>query len=175
MQEPIEEAYFIWLSSKVVSIDFPTPSLTFWRLLRKLHSIEFVWLMQGDDNRAQDGLDLRQEFLNQSRQSANQEWMNLGCSVLEMLIGFSRRAEFITDIAAFDWFWTLIDNLGLKELNDAAGEFNQAVEEAIDRFIWRTYQRNGSGGLFPLNNAERDQRKVEIWYQFSEYLIDQEL
>jgi hypothetical protein len=37
--------------------------------------------------------------------------------------------------------------------------------------IWRTYDRRGHGGLFPLQRSNRDQRRVEIWYQLSEYLL----
>ena len=36
MDEPIEETYFKWLYHKVASVDFPTPSLTYWALLREL-------------------------------------------------------------------------------------------------------------------------------------------
>ena len=34
----------------------------------------------------------------------------------------------------------------------------------------REYSDNGHGGLFPLKNPKKDQRKVEIWYQMTEYI-----
>ena len=63
MNEPFEEAYFKWLCAKVDHTNVPTPSLTHWNLLRILHRNEFVWLLTGDDNRAEDGVDLRHAFL----------------------------------------------------------------------------------------------------------------
>jgi hypothetical protein len=177
MTEPIEELYFKWLYSKVASVDVPTPSLTYWTLLRDLHSIEFVWLVNGDDNRAQDGLDLRQQFLQQSFMINDPLWMNHGCSVLEMFIAFSRRTEFQTDIDARHWFWIFMQNLRMDDLNDAAAEeynISEVVAEVLDQFLWRTYREDGYGGLFPLNEPMHDQRTVELWYQFNEWLEEQE-
>jgi hypothetical protein len=174
MEGPLENLYFQWLCAKVTYVRNPTPSLTCWNLLKILHSTEFVWLLSGDDNRAKDGLELRIEFLFEGDIPDNQEWRSLGCSVLEMLIAFSRRAEFMTDIPSSDWFWEFLDNLGLKQLNDGADIDLEEVEGILDRFIWRTYNSKGDGGLFPLNETDRDQRTVEIWYQFCEYLVDQD-
>lgn len=175
MDEPIEETYFNWLYSKVASVDVPTPSLTFWTLFRDLHSKEFVWLISGDDNRAEDGLDIRQEFLHQSMLDQDPGWGDIGCSLLEMLIGFTRRAEFETDVRARDWFWIFLTNLNLAHLNDATLVISDRADPILERLIWRQYRRDGHGGLFPLSKTRHDQRKVEIWYQFCEYLVDQEL
>ena len=46
----------------------------------------------------------------------------------------------------------------------------QEVDDVLETVIWRNYQANGHGGLFPLKNAKRDQTKVEIWYQLAAYL-----
>lgn len=174
MDEPIEESYFNWLYSKVAFVDVPTPSLTFWTLLRDLHATEFVWLISGDDNRSEDGLDIRKEFIRQSYLDQEPPWMNIGCSVLEMLIAFSRLAEFETDLSSKEWFWISVENLGLKNLNDAARRISQQVNEVMDIFLWRTYGENGVGGMFPLDHPTRDQRTLEIWYQFCDYLVESE-
>ncbi|MET0786536.1 MAG: hypothetical protein ABWY25_07520 [Paenisporosarcina sp.] len=139
-----------------------------------MHNIEFVWLLSGDDNRAADGVELRVEFLIQGDIPDDQNWRALGCSVLEMLIAFSRRTEFMTETPAQDWFWEFLDNLQLKEFNDGADFDLEEVERIVDQFIWRTYNRNGEGGLFPIKAPHGDQRHVEIWYQFCDYLADQE-
>jgi hypothetical protein len=173
--EPIEEVYFNWLYHKVASVMNPTPSLTFYTLLRDLHATEFVWLLSGDNNRAQDGLDIRKEFLRVSFFPSDASWMSIGCSVLEMLIALSRKAEFITDISVRDWFWTLLDNVELSHLNDSCSDISNQVSIILERFIWRTYTRNGDGGLFPLRYPKDDQRKVEIWYQLHAYLNENEI
>lgn len=175
MDEPIEETYFNWLYTQVASVQVPTPSLTFWTLFRDLHATEFVWLVSGDDNRAEDGRDLRKEFLRESFiPNENPAWMHFECSVLEMLIAFSRRAAFETDLSPREWFWIFMENLHLDGFNDAMPRVSEKVSEVMDRLVWRTYHPSGSGGMFPLRETSNDQTKVEIWYQFCEYLIDQE-
>lgn len=181
MEEPIEESYFNWLCSKIDSVDVPTPSSTHWKLLKELHTFEFVWLLPGDDNRAEDGMDVRREFLLQSHLDDEPYWINLGCSLLEMLIAFSRRAEFLTDLDAEEWFWIFMVNLGLDEFSDARlideeiDEHIQPIADILERFVWRTYSRNGFGGLFPLENPEYDQRKVELWFQLCGWISEKNL
>lgn len=175
MNEPLEEVYFRWLYAKVASVDIPTPSRTHWQLLRVLHTTEFVWLISGDDNRAEGGVGLRQEFAHAMNIVVDPMWHHVPCSVLEMLIAFSRIAEFETDIHARDWFWIMLTNLGLSRFSDNEDDPTFAARPILDRFIWRTYRRNGKGGLFPLENPQHDQKKTEIWYQFCEYLTDQQL
>ncbi len=174
MEEPIEEIYFNWLYSTVASVDVPTPSLTYWTLLRDLHMTQFVWAIEGDDNRAEDGLDLRKQFLRQSMLPQDPAWTSIPCSVLEMLIAFANKASFETNQDARDWFWQFMHNLGLDELNDAKRHISEQVNEVMDQFIWRTYKPNGEGGLFPLQEPSPDQRHVEILYQFNYYLVEHE-
>lgn len=170
MNEPLEDAYFNWLCVKVLRVDHPTPSLTYWNLFRKLHSTEYVWLISGDDNRAEDGVELRTEFKSETRYPFNEEWERLGCSVLEMLIAFSRKAEFNAGETPQYWFWQFLNNLGLSDANDASQTPPERIDEILYNFIWRCYDENGVGGLFPMEFATCDQRDVEVWYQFCEYL-----
>lgn len=173
--EPIEEVYFNWLYSKVAYMPNPTPSLTFYTLFRDLHSTEFVWLISGDDNRAQDGLDLRREFFRESLIHQDPVWNDIGCSVLEMLIAFSRKAEFETDLDARDWFWIFLDNLNLSEFSDARKNTSLRTSERLNTFIYREYERNGKGGMFPLKTPSGNQKKVQLWYQLAEYLIENDI
>jgi len=178
MEEPIEETYFNWLYTKVVRAENPTPSLTYYGLLRILHNRQFVWTIVGDDNRAADGVELRIEFLHQSFIQLHDDfWLHYPCSILEMLIAFARRAEFDTNIDARHWFWEFIDNLELSVYNDAylAERHERRINDILFRLVSRAYEPDGRGGLFPLNNPKNDQREVEIWYQFCEYLVDRSM
>lgn len=174
MDEPLENLYFNWLCAKVLNLKpFHEPK-EYLNLLRKLHRTEFVWMMSGDDNRAEDGKELRKEFILQAELPDDPEWrMLIGCSVLEMLIAFARRAEFQDGTSTPDWFWEFIRNLELDKQTDR--KFNEEyVETVLDDFIWRTYSPDGNGGLFPIQNPSADQRDIEVWYQFCEYLVDQD-
>jgi hypothetical protein len=178
MAEPIEDLYLNWLYAKVAYSDAPSsPSVSYNKLLLTLHSIEFVWVVAMDENRAQDGLELRNEFLKQAHilVPSSDAWYTMPCSVLEMLIAFSRRAAFETEYSAEEWFWMMLSNLGLDDQHDSSAGLVALVTEVVDTLIWRTYDPDGHGGLFPLDEPEQDQRGVEIWHQFCEYLVDKNL
>lgn len=174
MREPLEDLYFNWLVSKVVRTNVSSPSLRYDTLLRTMHSTEFAWLLTGDDNRAADGKDLRTKFLLVAEIPDDPQWRNYPCSFLEMLVALCDRAEYDTDIPLDAWFWRIMDNLGLADCNEASGVTSEEIQPFLDDVIFRQYSEDGQGGLFPLKNPPEDQTKVEIWYQFCEYLVDQE-
>ena len=134
----------------------------------------FDWAVANDDNRIEDGKALRLEFLNQFEAEGSQEWVEQECSMLEMLIALSRRVEFESAHDAYHWFWTMLDNLNLRVYTDSVydDEVVMLVDQAMIAVIDRRYRANGTGGLFPLARPTRDQRKVEIWYQMSSYLLE---
>jgi hypothetical protein len=172
MEEPLETQYFNWLYSQVSDLSERLPTLRFCNLLNQLHHIEFEWTVLCDDNRVEDGRDLRREFLDEFECNDDGSLSAEGCSVLEMLIAFSRKASFETDEPPKDWFWVMINNLGLGSINDSTPLNERAVEEIIWVFVNRMYDENGHGGIFPLNHTQKNQREVEIWYQFNEYLLE---
>lgn len=174
MDEPLEELYFNWLCEQVVTNNRTTASKSFNTLLATLHNNDFVWQLVGDDNRSEDGKELRVEFLLASYAPDNLRWRTgHSCSVLEMLIALARRAEYMCEgVTAKEWFWEFIDNLDLKDCNDASGMSPEDINEFLAPFIWRQYNADGSGGIFPLKEPLRDQRGVELWYQLCDYLVD---
>lgn len=172
MNKPLDELYLTWLYSQVGSVDSTNPSRNYWELLRLLYTKEFVWIIPNDDNRAKDGLDLRREFVDQENVNVDRGWMLMPCSMLELLIVLSRELSFQTEREPFDWFWYLIETLKLEVYNDNTRIPERKVDGILNRVIWRTYNRNGSGGLFPLRRATEDQRDVELWYQLNAYLLE---
>jgi hypothetical protein len=168
----LDEEYLTWLYNQVGDVKERNRSLTYWRLLRQLHSIEFVWVVPNDDNRVQDGRGLREEWAAERNISVNQAFRARGCSFLEMLIGLSRRIAFEADGHVVVWFWHLIDNLGLLGCTDRSRYNQSEVDDRIKTVIFRNYARNGQGGLFPMRHARKDQREVEIWYQMNAYLLE---
>lgn len=173
--KPLDELYFVWLCGQVgCSIDQKNPSKSYWRLLKQLYTKEFVWIVANDDNRAEDGRFLREEFLRGFRvKKIDEDWVRLGCSMLELIIALSRRLAFEAEGEPRDWFWLLLKNLGIAHYNDSSRYSFRRVDEILEKVIWRQYDRNGSGGLFPLNhNINGDQRRVEMWYQLSAYVLE---
>jgi hypothetical protein len=169
----IDELYFQWLYGQVGS-ESNQRARTHWNLLKRFHETPFVWTVPNDDNRAEDGRDLRREFIENENIEVDPDWMSLQCSMLELLIGLSRRLAFEDDGTPRRWFWQLVENLNLAQYTDKARLPVATVDEALNRVIFRQYNFNGIGGLFPLRNPTQDQRKVELWYQLSAYLLDED-
>lgn len=173
MTGPIDEQYLAWLYAQVASLEESDPTKTYWSLFRQLYGKEFVWLVLNDDNRVEDGKNLRDEFLLSFDAGPDPAWMELGCSVLEMLIALSRHLAFEDGNDVEGWFWEMLENLDLVVNDD---EYNRAaknhIDYALDRLIWRSYLPDGRGGLFPLDSPTVDQRDVEIWLQFNAYIIE---
>lgn len=171
MNEHLDEAYFLWLAQQVAHVE------GYWQFLRQLHSKEFVWVVANDDNRVMDGVDIRYEFcaVHGVDPQNHRDWAELGCSVFEMLVGLSRRCAFEADGTPDAWFWQMVNNLPLPPCQDEfrGPETPAIINDVLDALIWRTYQPNGVGGLFPLQDPEFDQRNVELWYQLNAYLIEQ--
>lgn len=178
MNKPLDEAYLVWLYCQVASPRAKSPSRTYWNLIRQMYVTPYVWLVPNDDNRVSDGIYLRDEFVSSIPEVVGvAEWFDLDCSFLEMMIGLSRRLSFEAEGEPRDWFWHLLKNLGITPRCADAHyntEIAKHVEEALDRVIWRTYRYNGQGGLFPLAHPDRDQRKVELWYQLNAYLLERD-
>lgn len=168
----LDDQYLTWLYSLVADVRARKGPGTYWKLFRQLFKTEFVWFVPNDDNRAVDGRELRFEWASQVDVHVDQNWAELGCSFLEMMIGIARRLEFMTEADSTYWFWHLVGNLGLLGHNDRSAFLVKDVDNRTSAVIQRTYDCHGNGGLFPLRRTDEDQRKVEIWRQLNMYLIE---
>lgn len=69
------------------------------------------------------------------------------------------------------WFWDMINNLGLAPYTD--DNYNKYdVEEILDRFVNRKYQKNGKGSIAFTHYSNKDFRLLDIWQQFNIYLAE---
>ena len=173
--EPLDERYLTWLHTQVVLVKAKVRRRTFWSLLTQLHDTIFVAIIDHDENRIADAKDLRHEFLAEyQNEQGSLEWIQAPCSMLELLIVLARQLSFEMDDSTEAWFWHLIEVLELESFNDAEYDSHscEAIAMVLERLIWRNYKPSGQGGLFPLNNPTRDQRKVELWYQLNAYLLE---
>lgn len=173
MSADLDELYFEWLYGQINSVRQKNPARSYWKLFRILYRTEFVWFVPNDDNRVADGRDLRRDCLEQNGidpETVDLNWLGLECSFLELLVALSRRAAFLTSSDPIEWFWEMLENLRLRQYNDAIGVPEKLVIDILDKVIWRTYTNKGTGGLFPLRRTRRDMRDVELWYQLHAYV-----
>lgn len=174
----LNNIYFDWLCD-IVCEDRFSDETSFAKLLSYLHSVEFTYLLPMDKNWASHGIDLRYRFAIAEFPTvpADDILDDLAgpCSILEMMVALALRCEeCIMDDPAYGnrtgkWFWGMIVNLGLGGMYDQRFDIYYA-EEVIERFLNRDYEPNGKGGLFTIEDCDRDLRDVEIWHQLLWYL-----
>lgn len=172
----LKDLYFKWLVRHVDTKQYHTKKYDL--LLNHLHSVFFISLIDMDENREYDGIDLRYRFGYERDippEDIHQYIDTRPCTVLEMMIALSLRVEehimYDDDVGnqTGRWFWDMVTSLGLINMTDERYDADQ-VSRTIDRFIKRKYSRNGKGGLVTLPDCSEDLRKVEIWYQIQWYL-----
>ena len=176
--DPLDAPYFEWLCRRIeISTQEKTHARSFLQLVQMIHGVNFRWFIPNDDNRAEDGVELRQWFLQESGiEHADHFWMQRPCTVLEMLVALAEQTAFQSRDTAARWFWVFLGNLNVHMFSDGyireypASE--QDIRQALEGINDRTYGSDGLGGLFPLKHPEQDQRKVELWYQMSFYLLE---
>ncbi len=174
MRERVNKAYFDWLYDWVCRRRY-SREISYRKLLKYLHTIEFTYTISKDGNRADDGLRLRHRFARQYHELYDADLYLTGpCSVLEMMVALALRGEetIMDDPLLGDrtgqWFWGMVTNMGLGSMVDERFD-EQVASDAVYRMINREYEPNGKGGLFTVNRG-LDLREVEIWYQFMWHL-----
>ena len=173
----LNNEYFEWMCQLVCNERYHR-RLSYRKLLNHLHQIDFQYTHPMDENRAEDGTDLRYRFGYENKYEGSMiaSYLdNRPCSVLEMLIALAFRCEehIMQDSDAGDrmgqWFWNMIVSLGLGSMSDS--RYNEReVDRILDIFLNRTYDANGRGGLFTIEDCPYDLRAVDIWYQMMWYL-----
>jgi hypothetical protein len=170
----VNNDYFEWLC-ELIDIRRFSKQVSYRKLLMRLHDIEFTWFVPHDDNRADDGVQLRRRFAMHHDDMSLSNYILGPCSVLEMMVALAIRCEetIMDDTAMGDrtgqWFWGMVHNLGLSPMIDS--EFDRRfVDDTIARFLNREYEPDGRGGLFTVRHCTHDMRTVEIWCQLSWYL-----
>ena len=163
----VRDEYFEWMLDLVGGQRFR-------KLLIHLHNREFIFTIANDDNRADDGINLRYRFGYDILDHPREE-LGGPCSMFEMLLALAIRCEeTIMDDPLYgdrtaQWFWRMIVNLGLGSMLDENYD-REYIDFVVDRFINHEYEPNGKGGLFTVNNCEYDFRKIEISFQLLRYL-----
>lgn len=177
VQDELSNRYFEWLYH-IVNGHRMYNRLSHRKLLRLLYDIQFVYILDMDENRAEDGISFRYRYgyeCGHSNSIIERYLDTRPCSVLEMMVALAFKGEeqIMNDSDYGDrtgqWFWNMIVSLGLGSMSD--DNFDERyVYNTITRFLDRDYAPNGQGGLFTIENPAYDMRYVEIWSQFMWYL-----
>lgn len=165
-----KDNYFDWLCDLIGGKEY------YRLLLYKLLNIEYYWIVQYDDDRAKDGKNLRKTYL-ELMETYDETGLDY-ISVLEVLIALAISCEDnIMSSKEYgdrtsEWFWMMLNNLGLLKYSDAEWTVKSENEIAniVDIWLSRCYKFDGKGGAFPLKKCHTDQKKVDLWSQLHAYL-----
>lgn len=170
----IKDRYTKWMYN-IVCENVCGKNITYYKLFSLLNNLYFETDFLKDDNRAQDGIDMRYHFLYE-RGLNDPNWELSGpCTIWEMILALSIRMEktITYDYQYGDrtkqWFWSMLGSLGIGYMTDMLFDAS-IVKEVINKLLKHEYESNGNGGLFFIPNTKFDLRKVEIWDQMMLYL-----
>lgn len=171
------EEYFNYLLNRIGIENCPL-----YMVSKTLYETNFTPIMKEDANREHDGLLLRDEFALEYMGNMHNpiNYIPPQCNMLEMLIALAERwdRQYMYDprfgIRSRQWFIEMLTNLDIAKYMDNVwiDGSTYAVQMAIDAFLCRQYDYDGTGGLFPLKNPKRDQRLIQIWDQLSDYVVE---
>lgn len=172
-----------YLSYLYELIGFPLEiSDSYLELCKYLLDFDFYAKDDRDINRVYDVNEMRNTYLSIYAPGQHYPKYKKMCSVLEIIIIMARLSQSVCedDIpnnTTYRWFRELITNLGLGDYTDEYIMDNDEfpfddIYYKIDTFVEREYYPSGVDGMFPLRHPEKDQRKVELWYQMHAYLIE---
>lgn len=144
------------------------------KLFEHLYSVPFIALLPMDENRIEDGKEVRLRFsetsLDYTYRDVYAYMYSQPCSVLELMVGLALRVE---EQIMFDpefgdrsgaWFYDMLRSLKLNTFDDYS--YNaESVDYILKVFINREYEPNGEGSLFTLLRISEDMRNIEIWGQ----------
>ena len=176
--------YFLWLGS-LVDVDWDR----YEHLMYLMYEMDFVWCLELDSSRVDDAMALREEYYDLD---PSEDWIMLSekpASVLEVLITLARRMDdVVIDIDTGDrtrfWFWEFVSNLGLKKYTDLrlfGDEYGHIdldsyeddmidIQVILENWMNRTFEWDGKGSIFPIDDCVRDQRERPITYQMADYI-----
>ena len=177
--DSIHKGYLEWLMDVYLSGDnsYGANPFNYTRLIEDLYDTEFYWILEWDEHRASDGIALRTDYadyIGVPTEELRPIFMR-PCSIFELMVALARRGEdnIMWDPAIGDrtaeWFWVMVDSLGLIEYSDDDIYDQYDVEFILHRFLEREYDEDGRGGLFTIEDCDTDLRDVEIWYQMNWY------
>jgi hypothetical protein len=178
----LKEDYFSWLYNIVKD-----QRRSYKKLSSILHNKPFRWFIRNDDNRYQDGLNLRNLFIEENNLDESHlevsYFLKGDCTVFELMVALSLRLnELMYDLESHKnttsrWFLEMLRNLKLYRFTDDFSPYEQfdgpsdaEIDEILEILIDRTYDAKGRGSLFPVSVTNRDMSTTEIWYQMMEYL-----
>ena len=134
-------------------------------LVLALANVEFVWRHPMDENRAKDGLELRDDFEYETGEYLDKSsGLPAGCTFFEMLAGLAIRCEgqlmrnSLEGDRTSKWFFEFLDNLNLLDMKNS-----DDIKDVCDDMM------SGKIEMFP-THVKTNMKNEEIWKKLMVYL-----
>lgn len=175
--------YLCWLMNQgQIEAEGPEGYL---HLCEALQGIYFVSLVEFDENRVEEGKELREEWADSfcgDTSALEGELIPYTCTAMEMIIVMARRMCYEMSDSQFEagtgkWVMELLENAGLTAYRndiyeaDPEGSANR-IKWIMNAIIYRKYLYNGDGSFFPVAYSRTDVRKQELLVQMNNYLAE---
>lgn len=165
-KEQEKQLYFDWLCSMIEARKGSSSA----KIAKVLFALPYKAIVHLDENRVEDGVTLRNEYAFEAALDEVPDWGE--CTFLEMLIALSERMGMQIDMNTATCFWHIMKNLGFRKFSDPDPV---KLREAVNRVVTRTFESDGSGGLFPLKEEAPNQREEHIYRQMQLYILELDL
>lgn len=185
VESDIEKEYFKWLYSIVITDRIlklnGLEGESFYILLKKLHQIDFYWVVELDENRALDGQNLREEFASLTDFDDYSD-LSGACSMLEFMIGLAKRMSFLDCKEGEEdkidlFFWEQLSNLFGNKIKkrgtdgSITEDFLVFVVEQVNKFLEKSDEKVS---IFNFSDNEShffEPSKNAIWDQMQQFLM----
>ena len=172
------EDYINWVFDERLQLS-EEDQKAYYRLVQVLLDIEFVWVHPMDENRASDGLSMREDFTYETGLYLDgSSGLMPCCTVFEMLAALAYRCEsqimldYSVGYRVSRWWKIMLENLGIADCTDLNWKRNDDnyIRDCVEKFMHREYKTNGTGGLFKVKNKKFNCKTEEIWKQCMAFL-----
>lgn len=144
----------------------------------------FLSLIEFDENRAEEGRELREEWAeSQGGDISETEMLPYTCNMLELILVMARRMAYEMMDSQYEagvgkWVMEILENAGLATFRNDYFETDpeyhgNRIKAILKDIIYRRYLHTGDGGFFPAKfYTTKDYRKMELLTQMNNYLAE---
>ena len=144
----------------------------------------FLSLIEFDENRAEEGRSLRDEWAEaEGGDISDIDLVPYTCNMLELILVMARRMAYEMMDSQYEagigkWVMEILENAGLatfrNDFFETDPEYHRnRIKSILKDIIYRRYLHTGDGGFFPAKYyTEKDYRRMELLTQMNNYLAE---
>lgn len=176
--ETITTEYLCYLMNRVqIEAEGPNGYL---ELCKLLHATPFIPIIEMDENRSYECVELRADFIAGHLELYDMEGKGLDIlspngTMMELLVVLSEKIQYELEGSEYaaskrKFFLEMLENAGISMQNDSFDK--DTAENILSLINSRLFCWDGEYSFFPLNYPHNDQRYQELIVQMNNYIED---